>query len=106
MTHRYYPKPLEKVVLSPEGPQPQVLFAEGPVKIIVAGLEAGQKIPVHPEGLGSFHFLEGTGVMIVDGERLPVGPGTVIIAEHGAPRGMEAESVLKFIAVRITDLEH
>ncbi len=106
MTHKYYPNPLEKVVLSPEGPQPQVLFAEGQVKIVVAGLEAGQKIPVHPEGLGSFQFLEGKGVMIVDGERLPVGPGTVIIAGHGAQRGMEAETVLKFVAVRITDLEH
>ena len=106
MAHKYYPKPLEKVVFSPEGPQPQVLFEEGQVKIIVAGLEAGQEIPVHPEGLGSFHFLEGTGVMIVDGERLPVGPGTVIITEHGAPRGMEATTRLKFMAVRITEFPH
>ncbi len=106
MAHKYYPNPLEKVVFSPEGPQPQVLFMEGPVKIIVAGLEAGQKIPVHPEGLGLFQFLEGTGVMIVDGERLPVGPGTTVIAEHGAQRGMEAQTALKFIAARITDLEH
>lgn len=106
MAHKYYPKPLEKVVFSPDGPQPQVLFAEGQVKVIVAGLEAGQKIPVHPEGLGSFQFLEGKGVMIVDGERLLVEPGTLIIAEHGALRGMEAETPLKFIAVRITELEH
>ncbi len=106
MAHKYYPKPLEKVVFSPEGPQPQVLFMEGPVTIIGAGLEAGQKIPVHPEGLGLFQFLEGTGVMIVDGERLPVEPGTTVIAEHGAQRGMEAQTALKFIAVRITDLEH
>lgn len=105
MAYKYYPKPLEKVVFSAEGPQPQVLFADGQVKIIVAGLEAGQKIPVHPEGLGSFQFLDGKGVMIVDGDRLSVGPGTVIIVEHGAPRGMEAETALTFIAVRITDLE-
>ncbi len=106
MAYKYYPKPSEKVVFSPEGPQPQALFAEGQVKIIVAGLQAGQKIPVHPEGLGSFHFMEGKGVMIVDGERLPVEPGTVIIAEHGAPRGIEAETQLIFVAVRITELAH
>jgi len=104
MAYKYYPKPLEKIVFSAEGPLPQVLFAEGQVKIIVVGLEAGQKIPVHPEGLGSFHFLDGKGVMMVDGERLPVGPGTVIITEHGAPRGIEAETQLRFIAVRITEL--
>ncbi len=106
MTYKYFPNPLEKVVLSPNGPQPQVLFAEGQVKVIVAGLEAGQAIPVHPEGLGTFQFLEGKGVMIVDGERLPVGPGTLIIAEHGVQRGMEAQTALTFIAVRITELEH
>ncbi len=104
MAYKYYPKPLEQVVFSPDGPQPQVLFAEGQVKVIVAGLQAGQKIPIHPEGLGSFQFLEGKGVMIVDGERLPIEPGTVIIAEHGAPRGMEAETALTFLAVRITEL--
>lgn len=104
MAHKYYPNPIEKVTFSVDGPQPQQLFAEGPVKVIVAGLQAGQKIPVHPEGLSTFHFLEGKGVMIVDGERMPVGPGTVIIAEHGASRGMEAESQLTFVAVRITEV--
>jgi mannose-6-phosphate isomerase-like protein (cupin superfamily) len=82
------------------------LFTEGQVKIIVAGLEAGQKIPVHPEGLAVYQFIEGTGTMVVDGERLPVGPGTVIITEEGAPRGMEAATRLKFMAVRITELPH
>lgn len=104
MAYKYYPNPQEIIVFAPDGPQPQALFAEGQVKIIVVGLEAGQKIPVHPEGLASFHFLEGTGIMIVDGERLPVGPGTVIITEAGAPRGMEAATRLKFMAVRITEL--
>jgi quercetin dioxygenase-like cupin family protein len=106
MAHKYYPNPLEKAVFSAEGPQPQTLFASGPVKVIVAGVEAGSKIPVHPEGLSSFHFMEGKGVMIVDGERLPVGPGVVIIAEHGAQRGMEAGTRPAFVAVRITELDH
>lgn len=106
MAYKYYPNPLEKIVFSPDGPQPQSLFTDGQVKIIVVGLVAGQKIPVHPEGLASFQFLEGKGVMIVDGKRLPVEPGTVIIAQDGAPRGIEAETQLKFIAVRITELAH
>ncbi len=105
MAHKYYPNPTEKVVLSSEGPQPQELFRHGAVKVIVAGLQPGQKIPVHPEGLSSFHFIEGRGIMIVEGERLQVSPGTVIIAEHGAERGIEAETKLAFVAVRITEFE-
>ena len=106
MAYKYYPNPLEKIVFSPDGPQPQSLFADGQVKIIIIGLEAGQKIPVHPEGLASFQFLEGKGVMVVDGERLSVGPGTLVITQEGAPRGIEAETQLKFVAVRITELAH
>jgi quercetin dioxygenase-like cupin family protein len=106
MAYKYYPKPLERIVFSPEGAQPEVLFAEGQVKIIVVGLKPGQKIPVHPEGLSTFHFLDGKGVMIVDGDRLAVGPGAVIIVEDGVSRGIEAETQLKFLAVGITELEH
>ena len=105
MAHKYFLNPIEKVVYSKDGPQPQTLFEAGPVKVIVAGVEAGTRIPVHPEGLSSFHFIQGKGVMIVVGERMPVGPGVVIIADHGAPRGMEAETRLAFVAVRITELE-
>ena len=106
MTYKYFSNPQEKITFSTDGPQPQSLFAEGQVKVIVAGLNAGQKIPVHPEGLSVFQFIEGTGTMIVDGERLQIKPGVVIIAGEGAPRGMEAETQLKFMAVRITELSH
>ncbi len=105
MSHKYYPNPLEKVVLSSEGPKPQELYTEGELKVIAAGLEAGQKIPVHPEGLSVFHFVEGRGVMIVDGQRLAVAPGTVVVASYGAPRGMEAETKLKFVAVRVNEFK-
>jgi len=106
MTHKYFSNPQEKITFSTDGPQPQALFAGGQVKVIVVGLNAGQKIPPHPEGLSVFQFIEGKGVMIVDGERLSVSPGTVIVAEEGTLRGMEAETQLKFMAVRITELSH
>lgn len=106
MVHVYIPNPQERIVFSDHGPQPQSLFAKGQLKVIVVGLNAGQKIPPHPEGLSIFQFIEGKGTMIVDGERLAVSPGTVIIAEAGASRGLEAETKLKFMAVRITELSH
>ena len=106
MAFKYFPDTQEKVVFSPEGVQPQTLFQQGEAKVLVGGLEAGQKIPAHPEGLAVYHFLEGRGWMLVDGERLAVAPGTTVITLEGAPRGMEAETRLIFLATRITEMAH
>ncbi len=96
-----YPNWQEKVVFSPEGPQPQILVENEKLKVIIAGLEVGQKIPQHPDGLAVYHFLEGTGWMIVDDERYPIRSGATVITPEGAKRGIEAESRLVFLASRI-----
>lgn len=96
-----YPNWKEKVIFSPDGPQPQVLAEEAQFKVIVAGLEPGQKIPPHPEGLAMYHFLEGAGRMNVDRERFVVGPGATVITPAGASRGIEAETRLVFLAARV-----
>jgi quercetin dioxygenase-like cupin family protein len=104
MTYRYFPDVKTRAIFSSEGPQPQNLYTEGQTKVITVGLEAGQKIPAHPEGLAVYTFLEGNGWMIVDDERLAVGPGATVITLAGARRGIEAESQLIFVAARITEL--
>ena len=101
MTHILYPDWKEKVNFSPEGPKPQVLEEDNRLKVILAGLEPGQKIPEHPENLGMYYFLEGKGWMIVDGERIEVSQGATVITPQGAVRGMEAQSRLAFIAARV-----
>ncbi len=97
-----YPNWREKVVYSPEGQQPQILMANDEVKIIIAGLEPGQKIPEHSEATSMFFRLEGTGWMLIDGERLEVGPGATVVMPKGTVRGMEAETRLAFLATRIS----
>ena len=106
MAPMYFPNTQDKAVFSPDGPQPQALFVQGEVKVLVGGLEPGQKIPAHPEGLAVYHFLNGRGWMLVDSERLAVSPGTTVIALEGVARGMEAETRLTFLATRITELAH
>ncbi len=103
MNHQYFPDVKSKVIFSPDGPRPQSLYSIGQLKVITAGLEAGQKIPVHPEGLAIYTFLEGNGWMVVDGERLSVGPNAVVITQAGAHRGIEAVSRLTFVAARISE---
>ena len=97
-----FPNWREKIVYSAEGPQPQILMANDKVKVIVAGLEPAQKIPEHAENAAMYHFLEGSGWMIVDGERLAVSPGATVVMPDGAVRGMEAETRLAFLATRIS----
>ena len=101
MTQQLYPNWRETIIFSPAGPQPQVLAENEKLKVIVAGLEPGQKIPQHPEGLAMYHFLEGAGWMNVDSERFAVGPGATVITPAGASRGIEAETQLAFLAARV-----
>jgi len=91
----------EKIVFSREGPQPQILTQNEKIKVVIAGLETGQKIPQHPEALAVYQILEGTGWMVVDDERYPVRSGTTVITPSGARRGIEAETRLVFLATRI-----
>ncbi|HLB48587.1 MAG TPA: cupin domain-containing protein [Anaerolineales bacterium] len=95
-----YPNWKDKVVFSAEGPQPQVLAETGKFRVVLVGLEPGQKLPPHPASQGVYHFLEGTGAMIVDGERVPVAPGVIVVVPDGAKRGVEAETRLAFLAAR------
>ena len=98
---KIYPKWDEKVNYSPDGAQPEILMVNDKAKILVAGLEAGQKIPAHPENMAMYHILEGTGWMVIDGEQIPIASGATIVMPDGTSRGMIAETRLAFLAVRI-----
>ena len=97
-----YPNWKDKISYASDGPKPQILMADEKVKVILAGLEPGQVIPEHAEAQAMYHFLEGTGWMIVDDERYPVSAGASVVMPEGAVRGMEAETRLAFLAVRIS----
>ena len=86
---------------SEAGPEPNILFQNEQIKVIAAGLEAGQEIPEHPEALAVYYILEGKGQMQVDGEPIEVGPGASVVTPAGSTRGMVAETRLLFLATRI-----
>jgi quercetin dioxygenase-like cupin family protein len=95
-----YPDWRDQVIFAPDGPRPHVLAEEGRLKVIVAGLQPGQRIPEHPEAAAVYHFLDGCGWMQVDGERIAVQAGSTVITPAGARRGVEAETALAFLAAR------
>lgn len=100
-----YPDWKTSVVFSPNGPQPQVLLENTQLKVVLVGLEAGQKLPPHPQTLAIYHFLQGTGWMIVDDERYSISAGATIITPSGSKRGIEAETRLAFLATRMSESE-
>lgn len=87
----------EKVVYSAEGPQPQPLIVTPKLKSVLVGLNAGQKIPAHPAPDAVYHFIEGSGQMIVAEERIAVQAGTTIAVPAGVPRGIEATTKMAFL---------
>ncbi|MEX1173875.1 MAG: cupin domain-containing protein [Chloroflexota bacterium] len=97
----YFPDWRELIRYRTAGPETTVLNEGRGHKALLAGLEAGGRIPPHPERLGVYHVLEGIGSMMVDGARYPLSAGVTVIAPEGSARGFEAETRLAFIAVRV-----
>ena len=84
-----------------ERPNPQTMIENDRVRVIVAGLKAGQSIPVHPEAAAVYIILEGEGVMTVDDQEHSVQSGSVITVDDNSRRGLEAYLELAFLTVRL-----
>lgn len=87
----------EQVVFADDSPKPWTLLETPTFRAVLVGLLPGQRIPPHPAPASAYHILEGTGWMIVDGERLTIQPGATVVVPDGAVRGVEAETRLAFL---------
>lgn len=96
----YYADARQQVCYTPEGPQPQFILGGDQARILLAGLEPGQRIPVHPEALALYTILEGQGMMLVGDDQYVIGPGSLIVVPAGVARGIVAETRLSFVAAR------
>ena len=98
-----YPNWKELVTYSDKGPQPFVLVETENYKSVIAGLQPGGRMPPHAEGPAIFHFLEGSGLMQVGEESIPVQTGATVTVPAGAKRGIQAQTQLAFLAVRLPE---
>lgn len=103
MTYQFFPDVKNMVIFSPAGAHPQNLYTDGRFKLLIAGMEPGQVIPMHPEGFTLYLFLEGAGWMVVDDQRLKVGPGSAIVASAGSMRSIEADATIIYMTVRLSE---
>ncbi len=97
----FFPAWRELIRYSAPGPEPTILREDQGFRAILVGLEPGGRIPAHPERLALYHVLEGSGSMTVDADRYALGAGVTVIAPAASSRGIEAETRLAFIAVRV-----
>lgn len=104
MTQTLYLDWKEVVVFAADGPQPQKLLETDSFRAVLVGLKPGQKIPPHPAPASAYHFLDGTGWMIVDGERYAVETGATIVVEAGVARGVEAKTQLAFLGTQAVQI--
>lgn len=91
----------EAVRFGDQRPQPNVLADTELQRVVLGALRAGQSIPTHADRGGTFVFLEGTGTFHVAGQDLPAVPGLVVQLADDTPRGVDAETDLVFLAVRV-----
>lgn len=81
---------------------PKVLFESEQAKVILAGLEAGQEVPLHAPGVDlTAAVLEGVGDLWVDDAPHPVAPGDIAVIPAGTTRGVRARDgrlILLFVA--------
>ncbi len=94
----YFPDTKAQAVFAAGGPEPQFLMDTPKFKVLVAGLNPGGQIPVHPAEAAMYHFLEGEGLMTVGDESFAVKPGVTVVVPSGARRGMNARTRLIFLA--------
>lgn len=100
MAQSFFPNWQDTVRYSSDGPVPRFLFEAPQFRVLVGGLEAGQRLPVHPEAAAMYHILEGSGWMTVNDERFAIGSGATVVVPDGAARGIEADTRLAFLAAR------
>jgi len=75
MAFQHFPDWKNEVTFSPEKVMPHPLYLDEQFKVLLAALEPGQSIPEHPEGRSVYYFLEGIGMMRVDGQEVTVQAG-------------------------------
>jgi quercetin dioxygenase-like cupin family protein len=96
-----FPDWRDVVQWSTPGPQPAILVDEPGLRVLVAGLEPGAGIPVHPGPPAVYHILQGDGWVTFDGKRSEVSAGMTVVVPAGSARGFEARTRLAFLGVRL-----
>lgn len=81
----------EEAVFSSKGFLARRLHRSSRMRVLVLGLNPGQRIPAHPDRVDTlFLVVEGSGKFIIDEQEHEVSPGAFVSVKAGVSRGIEA----------------
>lgn len=80
-----------------DGPNISLLHESPELRVLLVALAAGQGLPEHPGPATCFHFLDGEGEVVVDGQAVAVAAGATMIVPSGAYRSVRTDSGLVFL---------
>lgn len=82
---------------SDDGPSISMLHESEELRVLLVALAAGQVLPDHPGPATCFHFLDGEGEVVVNGEAVAVAAGATLVIPTGAYRSIRTNSGLTFL---------
>ena len=96
-------RPEQHAVFNPEKMGKSTLFQSERMLVGLNAFEVGQAHRLHAhEGMDKvYHVLEGTGLFLLEGEDVPMSPGTMLIAPEGVPHGIRNTGEGRLIVLAI-----
>ena len=82
---KFIPDWADLVEYKSDGPNHKILVETATYKSVIVGLEKGQAIPPHPAQAATYHFLQGSGRMMIEGQEMPVREGATVVVPEGVP---------------------
>jgi len=92
----------EQVSFSSKGFLAERLHRSSRMRVLVLGLNPGQRIPTHPDRVDTlFLFTEGSGKIIIGEEEHEVKAGSFASVNAGVPRGIEAGTKMVVLMINL-----
>lgn len=101
MNHPTVVDPLRHATFQPEKMGKTTLFRSSSMMVGLNAFEPGQAHALHAHaGMAKlYHVLEGHGHFLLDGERLPMHAGQLLVAPEDVPHGIENDSDARLVVL-------
>lgn len=103
MQHPEAIRPEQHAVFNPEKMGKATLFESERILVGLNSFEPGQAHKLHAHaGMDKvYQVLEGSGVFLLEGREVPMGPGLMLIAPEGVPHGIRNDSDERLVVLAI-----
>jgi len=96
-------RPLEHATFDPSKMGKSTLFQSSRILVGLNAFEPGQEHRLHiHEGMDKvYHVLTGSGLFLLDGQEVQVGPGAMLVAPEGVAHGVRNTSEERLVVLAV-----